>query len=69
MGILKVKEEFRGKGYGSIVAASLAAHLWDLGITPIAYVENENEGAVKLFTKLGFKKNFMASWLLYYPEK
>ena len=68
MGILKVKDEHRGKGYGSLVTVALAEEMLDLGLTPFAYVEEKNENAIKLFTSIGFKKSFMASWVIYNPN-
>ena len=34
------------------------------GLTPLTYVEQDNDASIKLFTGLGFERTHEASWLL-----
>ncbi len=54
IGSLNVLKEFRGKGLGSAVVASLVEQIRSAGKIPFAQVEERNIPALKLCKKLGF---------------
>jgi predicted GNAT family acetyltransferase len=49
------------------VAAVVKRHI-ELGLTPIAYVEDFNAPSQALFTKLGFEPTITTSRVFYHPE-
>ena len=63
IGSLNVLKEFRGKGLGSTVVASLVEQIRAAGKIPFAQVEERNIPALKLCKKLGFIVDRNVTWL------
>ncbi len=63
IGALHVLDEFRKKGYASEVVISLVQKIRNIGMIPIAQIEEKNKSAIKLFEKLGFVKDRRVTWL------
>ncbi|KAF2878768.1 hypothetical protein ILUMI_27395, partial [Ignelater luminosus] len=56
MGTLHVMDEYKRKGYGSLITKVLTKQLAQEGVYPIASTLNNNNISQAMFTKLGFKK-------------
>ena len=69
LGLLKTKDEWCGNGCAKACIKSLSNHLLKFGITPFCFIEDFNQGSMKLFEKLGFEKTHDCSWIIYSPEK
>ena len=63
IGSLNVLKEFRGKGMGSAIVASLVEQIRSAGKIPFAQVEERNIPALKLCKKLGFLVDRSVTWL------
>jgi len=62
IGVLYTTKEYRNIGYGKKVTLDLCRKLVAKGITPVAYITEENLPALKLIESCGFKKLGMAYW-------
>lgn len=62
IGMLYTSKEYRNRGYGKKVTLDLCKKLVSKGITPIAYITEENIPAIKLFQSCGFKEIGTAYW-------
>lgn len=62
IGVLYTSKEYRNIGYGKKVTLDLCRKLVARGITPLAYITEENLPAIKLFESCGFKKLGLAYW-------
>lgn len=63
LGSLNVLDEYRGKKYGTEIVLSLIHQCRELGKIPFAQIEETNEKATKLVTKLGFVKDRRVTWI------
>ena len=54
VGLLKVLEQFRSKGYAIALASYAANHQLSQGITPFIQISTENKPSQALAKKLGF---------------
>lgn len=63
LGSLNVLDKYRGKKYGTEIVLSLIHQCRALGKIPFAQIEETNEKAIKLVTKLGFVKDRRVSWI------
>jgi GNAT superfamily N-acetyltransferase len=63
LGSLNVLDEYRGKKYGTEIVLSLIHQCRELGRIPFAQIEETNEKAIKLVTKLGFVKDRRVTWI------
>lgn len=63
LGSLHVLDEYRGKKYGTEIAISLINQCRELGKIPYVQIEEANEKAIKLVTRLGFKKDRRVTWI------
>lgn len=63
IGALHVLDEFRKKGYASEVVINLVHKIRNIGMIPIAQIEEKNKPAIRLFEKLGFVKDRNVTWL------
>jgi 8-oxo-dGTP diphosphatase len=63
LGSLNVIEEYRGKRYGTEILLSLIRQCRELGKIPFAQIEETNQKAIKLVTKLGFIKDRRVTWI------
>ncbi len=63
LGSLNVLDEYRGKKYGTEIVLSLIHQCRALGKIPFAQIEETNEKAVKLVSKLGFVKDRRVTWI------
>lgn len=63
LGSLNVLDEYRGKKYGTEIVLSLIHQCRALGKIPFAQIEETNEKAVRLVTKLGFVKDRKVTWI------
>lgn len=69
MGMLKTKEEWRGRGLAKICVNNLACHMMtSIGITPYVTIEDYNTASINLFEKLGYVKTCKAYWVQYKPN-
>lgn len=66
LGSLNVLDEYRGKKYGTEIVLSLIHQCRALGKIPFAQIEETNEKAIKLVTKLGFVKDRRVTWIKCY---
>ena len=55
IGILKVLDKFRGRGYAAELMAGLVNILLDRGDTPYSQIEHDNKASISLHKKLGFE--------------
>jgi len=55
MGILKVLEEFRGRGLAAELVGAIVNILIDKEETPFSQIEHDNEASIGLHKKLGFE--------------
>ena len=69
MGLLKTKEEWRGRGCAKACINALASKLASMGITPFVYIEDFNQTSINLFEKLGYVKTHTAAWVIATPKK
>lgn len=63
LGSLNVLDEYRGKKYGTEIVLSLIKQCRELGKIPFAQIEETNEKAIKLVTRLGFVKDRRVTWI------
>lgn len=63
LGSLHVLKEYRGKKYGTEIVLSLSNQCRALGRIPFAQIEETNQKAVKLVSKLGFVKDRRVTWI------
>lgn len=63
LGSLNVLDEYRGKKYGTEIVLSLIHQCRALGKIPFAQIEETNEKAIKLVSKLGFVKDRRVTWI------
>jgi len=63
LGSLNVLDEYRGKKYGTEIVLSLIHQCRALGKIPFAQIEETNEKAIRLVTKLGFVKDRRVTWI------
>lgn len=63
LGSLNVLDDYRGKKYGTEIVLSLIHQCRALGKIPFAQIEETNEKAIKLVTKLGFVKDRRVTWV------
>ena len=68
MGLLKTKEEWRGRGCAKACINALASKLASMGITPFVYIEDFNQTSINLFEKLGYVKTHTAAWVIATPN-
>ena len=68
MGLLKTKEEWRGKGCAKACIKSLEDKLLSLGVTPYCYIEDFNVTSMGLFEKLGYEKAHESYWIIMAPK-
>jgi 8-oxo-dGTP diphosphatase len=63
IGTLHVLDEHRNKGYGKEIVISLCNQFREKGRIPFAQITEDNFTSISLFTKLGFVKDRMISWM------
>ncbi len=63
LGFLHVLPDHRRKGYGYQTILALARKVRKQGEKPFAYIEEDNERAIRLVTQLGFIKQKRVCWL------
>ena len=63
LGSLNVLDEYRGRKYGTEIVLSLINQSRALGKIPFAQIEETNEKAIRLVTKLGFVKDRRVTWI------
>lgn len=63
IGSLNVLDDYRGKKYGTEIVLSLIHQCRELGRIPFAQIEETNEKAIKLVSKLGFVKDRRVTWI------
>merc|ERR1712062_824799 len=68
LGLLKTKEEWRGRGCAKSCINALATKLASIGIVPYVYIENFNQNSINLFEKLGYVKAHSAAWIITTPN-
>lgn len=64
LGILYTLPEYRGRGYAKTLIISMSKRLHDQGYPVYCFIEEENEGSLRLFKGLGFKEDpsYRAAW-------
>lgn len=62
VGLLYTPEEFRRKGYATIVILAICKELFARGYNPHAYVLKHNKPSTPLFKKLGFEVADSITW-------
>jgi ribosomal protein S18 acetylase RimI-like enzyme len=60
--------EFAGRGLGSILVSHVLAQLLGEGRQPILHVKTENDGARRLYERLGFEVNGAMSFVVLKPR-
>jgi ribosomal protein S18 acetylase RimI-like enzyme len=55
IGVVATREGYRNKGYATSVVSSLIEKIFHTTDLALVHVENDNEPAVKTYTKVGFK--------------
>ncbi|GFO04915.1 glycine n-acyltransferase, partial [Plakobranchus ocellatus] len=66
MGMLHVREEFRGRGLGKIITSQLAQKYFCDNLPVIAVTIKSNEAALRMHTSMGFRVMGEVDWVLYY---
>lgn len=64
LGILQVRDEYKGRGFGSLLVkafSKLSVATFDVDIT--AHILLTNHASIKLFKKLGFVELHLNSWV------
>lgn len=61
-------EEFRGRGYAARLVLAVAAGIQDQGSKPFLHTGAGNEGAIRLYEKLGFKIRMRAEFTILQPD-
>jgi RimJ/RimL family protein N-acetyltransferase len=64
IGGLTTIEKARRKGYGEFMVKYLSKNLAKKSIIPLAYIADNNEKSLKLFMKLGFKREGGSNWII-----
>ncbi|RUS71082.1 hypothetical protein EGW08_021160 [Elysia chlorotica] len=65
IGMLHVREEYRGRGLGKIITSQLAQKYFCDGLNVIAFVIKDNKPSRRMHTSCGFKEVGFADWVLY----
>ena len=68
IGFLHVMDKYRKKGYGRGVTTALIKELRQQGKTPYVYIENDNQQALRLVSKLGFERDKNIHWFKVKPK-
>uniref|UniRef100_A0A1B6E224 Glycine N-acyltransferase-like protein n=1 Tax=Clastoptera arizonana TaxID=38151 RepID=A0A1B6E224_9HEMI len=68
LGMLYTLEEYRKKGYASVVTLALSKDLADSGIDPYACILHDNIPSLTTFDKLGFEKICVVHWGVFSPK-
>jgi len=63
MGFLHVLERYRKRGYGYNVTLALIRAMRRQNKRPFAYIEEDNQPAIRLVSKLGFERDKKVHWL------
>lgn len=66
---MQTKPEFRRKGYGITLARYLTNAVSKRGYLPFVVIRPENDASKSLYTKLGFKKNFLTVRAIMRPHE
>ncbi|KAK6168223.1 hypothetical protein SNE40_022094 [Patella caerulea] len=70
MGMLYVKEEYRGQGFSKILVSNLSKLLLESGRMANVYIDSGNVVSAKLHKDLGFEmQDGCYSWLKYIPDR
>lgn len=64
IGCLTTIKTARRKGYGELIAKYLAKELASRNILPLAFIANDNQNSINLFTKLGFTRIGDCNWIV-----
>lgn len=56
VGMLYTKEEFRGRGFARVAAASVSSRLASAGFQPYCHIVADNDASMRLFASLGFER-------------
>ena len=67
MGMMKTKEEYQRRGFGTLLLRRMVQESVKLGLVPFVHIEDGNVLSQKMFAKLGFKRGDQASWVNYNP--
>jgi GNAT superfamily N-acetyltransferase len=68
LGLLKTRDDWRGQGCAKTCVEALSNRLASIGVTPFAYIEDDNVASINLFKKLGFQETKRAFWVCYLPN-
>lgn len=64
IGMLQTMDEFKRKGYGSLVTRIIAKSLAEEGIQPFATITENNEASKEMFNKIGFQFLWFSNYIL-----
>ncbi|GFR60326.1 glycine N-acyltransferase [Elysia marginata] len=66
VGMLHVREEYRGRGLGKVITSQLAQKFFCVGLPVMAIVSKDNESSQPMHTSCGFKEICDVDWVLFY---
>ncbi|GFN83552.1 glycine n-acyltransferase [Plakobranchus ocellatus] len=66
MGMLHVREEFRGRGLGKVITSQLAQKYFCDDLPVVAMTIKSNEASLRMHTSIGFRVMGEVDWIFFY---